>query len=669
MTSIPPPPASPYRPDIDGLRAVAVLLVLVFHFQLVPGGKAGFIGVDVFFVISGFLITSIVKRQLDAGTFELSGFYLARIRRLAPALLAVLLMVMATGALLLFPADFVELSRQVFYSQVYLANIYFWKSVNYFGLGTDNVFLLHTWSLAVEEQFYLLYPLCLLLAHRFARRHLWLVIGLAGIASFGLNVAFVASKPEATFYLLPTRAWELLAGALVAAPAASWRRSRAVDELLGLLGAALIVVAVATYRTEIAFPGYFAILPVVGAACLLVCGQGSPLASRALSLSPVVYIGKISYPLYLVHWPLNVFASRSLAEDYGIHWRLTMFALSVLLAAALYHVVESPVRERRVLVAGRSLLRGYGAGITVTAALFVAVLASGGLPQRFPSEVNRLAGYANDKSPPLTKCEYAGTPVEILAKDCLIGQPGIPARWLVYGDSHAWAAHAAFDQWLRGKGEAGVFVYRNSCPPVMEVHVFGGRGECPAFNRSVIEFLAAHSEISHVALVSTWRQAAEARLSAARDLRLSPTQSIALFDDRFTQTLVRLHGMGKRIHIWEPVPGAARNVPLELARAKLEGRPPDLEMGIDRYLQENAFFFAALERNRHLVDVAFSPSEVLCSSGRCAATIEGRPAYFDNAHITRSTANFWVGVLQRGERGAPGVQPPPNKPTRAPAHP
>ena len=648
------PPSTAYRADIDGLRAVAVLLVLVFHFDLVSSGKAGFIGVDVFFVISGFLITSIVKRQLDNGAFSIAAFYLGRVRRLAPALLAVLLMVLVAGAVLLFPDDFVELSRQVLVSQFYVANLYYWRNVNYFGLGTGNVFLLHTWSLAVEEQFYLLYPLAILCVHKYWRRYFWVAIAIGLLASFALNIAFVWRKPELTFYLLPTRAWELLAGALVPVVALTWRRTRAADQLLGAFGIGLIAAAVVYYRTDFRFPGFFALLPVAGAVCLLLSGGSSvTLTSRCLSLAPITYIGKISYPLYLVHWPVNVLASRWwTGEQYVAGLRLAMFAVSILLAAAVYHLVENPIRHRRLLAVNKRLMLGYAAGLGTTVAMFALVMASSGLPQRFPDEVSRLASYVNDKSPPLKECAFVG---QALSKDssfCRIGASTDKPKWLVYGDSHAWAAYEAFDKWLKLKGESGLFMYHHSCPPVMGLHVFGDKGRCFDFNRSVADFLSTHVDVSNVVLVSTWRQADEARLSTAEDIHLSREQSVGLFDEKFSKTLAYLNRIGKHVYVWEPVPGASQSVPIAMARAALGNRPADIEFTLERYLSENAFFFSALEKNRRWVTVSFSPSEALCRNGRCAVTIGGVPAYFDNAHITRSPSDFWARMMQRSEQEA-----------------
>jgi len=639
-----------YRADIDGLRAVAVLLVLAFHFRLVPGSEAGFIGVDIFFVISGFLITSILKRQLDEGTLSLASFYVGRVRRLAPALIATLVLVLAAGSLLLFPEDLISLTQQALASQFYVSNVYYWRNVNYFGLRMNDVFLLHMWSLAVEEQFYLLYPLALWGVHRYQRKRFWAAVALALLISFALNIIFVARKPEATFYLLPTRAWELLTGALLVLAEARRARSRLADEMLSLFGVGLLAAALVGYREDIRFPGYFALLPVVGTACLMLGGvRRTTLTSRVLSFAPIRYVGKISYPLYLVHWPLNIFAGRWMAGRYHLGQRFAMFAVSLLLAAALYHLVENPVRRRNLLALNGHLLRAYAAGLAVTLLIFFVVQQTDGLPQRFPREAIRLAAYVNDKSPPLSECKFTGEAPLSDASFCKIGKPGSQPTWLVYGDSHAWAAYAVFDEWLTLKDEAGLFMFRQACPPLLGLHLLGDEGICHAFNLSIATFLRRHADVSNVVLVSAWREALEGRLTTAPDLLLSKQASLRLFDEQFSATLTYLHDIGKQIYVWEPVPGARGSVPVVMARAVLDDEPARLEFTRKRYMAEMDFFFKALKRNRHLIAASFSPSDALCRSGRCAAAIDGQPAYFDNSHITRSTRDFWVRMLQDSE--------------------
>ncbi|HSV69847.1 MAG TPA: acyltransferase family protein [Methylibium sp.] len=648
-------PRRGYRADIDGLRAVAVLLVLVFHFDLLAAGKAGFVGVDVFFVISGYLITGIVWRQLERGEFGLAAFYRNRVRRLAPALLAVLLLTLAAGLALLLPHELLELGRQALASQFYLANLYFWRNVSYFGLGADSVFLLHTWSLAVEEQFYLLYPLLLLAVHRGLRRHLGTVLVVAFLLSFALNLAFVERKPEATFYLLPTRAWELLAGALLAArpAAARWMTSARIAAATGAAGIALIAAAVLSYSEATRFPGLFALLPVLGAVGVILAGSGGrgPVAAL-LSRPGVVYIGRISYPLYLVHWPMHVLAGLWLQNDYTWPLRAALFVAAFVLAALIHHLVEEPIRRRRVLAGDGRLLGGYAAGLAGTVLVFAAVQHSGGLPQRFAPEVVALAAQAADRSPPLSECEFSVVAGAAAVGRCRLGAPGAAARWLVYGDSHAWAAHDAFDRWLALKGEAGYFVFRHACPPLDGVDLFRDRGECRAFNRAVAAFLDAHREVDHVLLVSTWRQAAEGLLTRSSDALATQDESLRLFDAGFAATLSAHHARGRQVYVWEPVPGALANVPAAAARATLRGTVPALEPSLDAYRAEFAFFFAALERQRGLVAASFAPSRVLCATGRCAVSVDGRSVYFDNSHVARSSAPLWVEMMRRAEPGA-----------------
>ena len=639
-----------YRADIDGMRALAVMMVLVFHFELISLSEAGFIGVDVFFVISGFLITSILKRQFDVGKFGIVPFYTARIRRLAPALLSVLMFVMMAGAVLLFADDFMELSRQVLASQFYVANIYFWKNVNYFGLGKDDVFLLHMWSLGVEEQFYLLYPTVLLVIYKYQKRWFWPAIAIGLFASFALNVMLVARKPEAAFYLLPTRGWELFAGALVYYGSTRWTRPRALDELLGVLGLGFIFVAIMAFRRDFHFPGYFALLPVVGAGSLLISGGGAgTVVSRLLSLRPITYIGKISYPLYLVHWPIKVFVTR-FSDQGGPAWRWTMLATSILLAAAVYHLVENPIRRRYWLSSNHLLLRGYAVGLALTLTIGFFIGRGDGLPQRFPADVSRLASFVNDRSPPLSECLF-GRKRPLSEHDfCRIGKIADKPKWLIFGDSHAWAGHAVFDRWLQSKGDEGLFMFLNSCPPVVDVHLFGDHEEeCFSFNRAVVDFVDKDQDLDNVVLVSAWAEALEGRLSTSEDIMLSKEASVGLFNTSFSKTLSYLHSIGKRIYVWEPVPGATQSVPQSLAWAALQNRPASIEFTSEEYRANNEFFFSALAKNRHSIAVSFSPSEALCSTGHCAVTINGDPAYFDSSHITRSPWKFWVRMMQQAE--------------------
>ncbi len=638
-----------YRPDIDGLRAVAVLMVVVFHFHLVPGIDSGFMGVDVFFVISGFLITTIVQRQLEADDFRVGRFWIHRIRRLAPALVATTLLTLLAGWVWLLPPDFAKLAQQTIATQLYVANIFYWRNVNYFGLQAQDVYLLHTWSLAVEEQFYIFYPLALVAIAKWRRGRVGLVVGVLWLVSFALNLAFVTIKPQATFYLMPTRAWELLAGALLALHVLRLRGPKPIAaQACGIAGLACLAVTLSTYREGIAFPGFFALLPVAAALLVILAGSlGRNAVTSVLGLRPVTYVGRISYPLYLVHWPINVFASTALGAGYTWGWRLAMLGLSTGLASLIYHGVEETLRHSLASIDANRVLRWYGASLVGALGVSLVVLATAGMPSRYPERVARFASSVDDQPPPLKECEL--NPGGSLASGsmCRLGAAAVPPSWLVYGDSHAWAASGAVDLWLKQTAQSAQFVFIHSCPPVQGVNLVRGGTACSEFNAAALAYLRSQPGLTQVLLISTWLQAKEGILTDAPDRQPSVKESVALFDRQFGQTLSAIKAMGRRVYVWEPLPGAKENVPRAMARSELNSTRLDIDSTRDEYLDRYDFFFTALRKQAGVVACTFSPSAELCGSGRCLTQIGGMPLYFDNGHLAYSTRSFWADALVR----------------------
>ncbi len=619
-----------------------MLLVVAFHFQLVPGAKSGFLGVDLFFVVSGFLITTIVRAEVEARRFSIARFWLRRLRRLAPALFAVLALVLLYGALRLLPGEFRQLAVEALATQLYVANVHFWRSINYFGIQAGDAYLLHTWSLAVEEQFYLLYPLALVAALKIGRRFALLAVLAAALLSFGLNIVFVGARPEATFYLMPTRGWELLAGALL-----TWApplRRAWISNLAALAGMALIATAVLAYHEGLPFPGWFALLPVAGAACLIHAGgQQTAVVVRALGAPPLAYLGRLSYSLYLVHWPVSVFAARELGAAYSPAWRLATALLCVALSALLFHFVEAPMRRGRHARKQRTFIIAYAVGVAASVGLCAAVIATDGLPGRLHPAAVALAAYADDR--PRLDCQYPQKGAATPAPLCMLGAAGSSPEWLVWGDSHAWAARDAIDDWLKRSGSAGRFTFLASCVPVKGVDVFMRGPACRAMNAELIALAASDPAIRKVFLVSTWRQAKEGLLTASLQQKLDPAQSIELFQRQFAATVAELSALGKEVYIWEPVPGARGHVPNGLARAALNGRAAELDVTLAEYRADNAFFFAALDKSRAQVRASFSPSAALCAEGTCKTVMAGRPIYFDNSHLAQSMHGFWAAAL------------------------
>lgn len=648
MTSLAGDPSSrsaigSYRPDIDGLRSVAVLLVLVFHFKLFGAGKAGFIGVDVFFVISGFLISSIIWQQLEAGRFSLRAFYLRRFRRLAPALVCVQLMLLGFAYIYMLPIEAAALVKQSIFTQTYLINFYLWRSIDYFGLQADSVPLLHCWSLAVEEQFYLTYPLLLLGIHRYARRFFAPVLLVITLFSFALNVVMVRGHPAAAFYLLPTRAWELALGALLPRLQPWFASQRWGRQVAAMIGIGLLVAGVGLYDDRATFPGFFALFPTLGAAALLLAGMGKgSLGSWVLSRAPLVYLGKISYSLYLVHWPLRVFVESRVLE-YSGRWGWGSFFLSLGLASLLFHGVEDPVRRGVVFSTGRQFVAAYALGFAGVMLLATSAAATGGWRHRFDTAVIHLADFENDQDDSTRHCEYSRNNWQSHLSACKLGSPSKPPEWLILGDSHAWALAGGFSAFLERRGEAGSLLFAHGCMPVLGL----GEGTCQEFASSVLQYLTRDREIKTVVLVSIWRQVFEGESLLGPDATaLRGDERIRVFHQQFRKTIQKLRASGKSVVIWESLPAAKRSVPRTLAWNRISGNPVDVSTTRQEHQRLFKFMTDAVSNNRAMLKGSIVPATTLCPTDACLLEAGGSPLYFDNNHPSRSSAGYFSNLIE-----------------------
>jgi len=385
-------PSSRYRPDIDGLRAIAVMLVVNFHAfpEAMPGG---FIGVDIFFVISGFLITGIIVRELDQQRFSLLTFYKRRIRRIFPALIVVLGATLVLGWLWMLPAAYAQLSADVFASAAFFSNIALLLQSGYFDIESARKPLLHLWSLGIEEQFYLFWPLILMLVARL-RLSILVAASVIGIGSFVLNAALIGSNPIATFYLPFTRAWELLAGAVLACSWNEVSQTFAASNRRASIGLVLIATVAGVLDTKSAFPGWWAVLPVAGAA-LLLSAPAAWFCRTLLASRPLVWIGLISYPLYLWHWPLLVFFGIIKFGPLTLMERELILGLSALLAWLTYWLVESPFRFGRP---SPLKLASLCAGMVLIAVAGGIVVQGRGFDFRLPLEIRAMADVPTQSS-------------------------------------------------------------------------------------------------------------------------------------------------------------------------------------------------------------------------------------------------------------------------------
>jgi peptidoglycan/LPS O-acetylase OafA/YrhL len=437
------PATTSYRPDIDGLRAVAVLSVVAYHlnFRFITGG---YVGVDIFFVISGFLITSILQRQMEGSRFSLGNFYERRVRRIAPALTAVLLVTTIAAWFFLLPLQLEDYARSLAAAALSVSNILFWRQAGYFATPSEMKPLLHTWSLAVEEQFYLFFPLLLLTIHRYFKRYLKQTIAAIALLSLLDSAYSVLHDPNRTFFLIDTRAWELLIGSLLAldvfpAIPASLRN------LSSGLGLSMILLADVLFRPATLFPGPTALLPCIGAALIIAAGrEGATLVGKVLSLRPVVFVGLISYSLYLWHWPLLIFYKLGIIPGaiFGGHVNSSLLLDMLIVASLSWQFIEKPFRAGPLALSQRPLL----VTAALTAMLFCvfsgSIIASGGAPQRYTPQELKLASYLSYGGDPAAEREgvcmlVRGQTLQQFQRDVCLKASQTKPTYLLFGDSHA----------------------------------------------------------------------------------------------------------------------------------------------------------------------------------------------------------------------------------------
>jgi peptidoglycan/LPS O-acetylase OafA/YrhL len=603
-----------YRPDIDGLRTIAILPVLFFHAG-VPGLSGGFVGVDVFFVISGYLITSIIAREIGEGRFSIITFYERRIRRILPALIAMMLAVMVATAIFYFPSDFRLVPKTVLSALFFCSNVLFYWDSNYFATSAHTKPMLHTWSLAVEEQFYIVFPILLILLHRYAPRWRTTAIVAIAVVSLALSIVTVRGHPDFAFYMLPTRAWELMAGALLAVGAIPAIRSQAARELVAFGGVVSIAWAVVTFSSETRFPGANALFPVLGAAALIHSAPDT-LVGKVLGLRPIVFIGLISYSLYLWHWPVVVFAEY--VTDMPLSGWPTVGAIgaSFFLAILSWRFVERPFRSRLGIPRPRlfQIAAVASAAICVVAG---AVQVSDGWPSRFDPEVLRLQEYAESFSPLRAKCHTSDGKEE--RKPCVLGAD-VPPTVAVWGDSHGVELSYALGEEAASHGQSLIQRTYSSCPPVLDVDI-PDRRYCRRRNHTVLNYLLKHPEINTIVMVGYW---------ASSDLAQTPGVARGL-----ERAVSALQDGGKRIVLVGAVPPNPFPVPRHLAHLEQRGQLNDAQGISTSELNEKISYLApTFARFRAAGLPIMEPRNILCAHARCDIYLDKQPLYFDNHHLS-----------------------------------
>ncbi|MGP3696350.1 acyltransferase family protein [Rhodobacter sp. NSM] len=600
-----------YRPDVDGLRSLAILPILLFHAG-VTLFSGGYIGVDIFFVISGFLITTIIRDDLAAGRFSIATFYERRARRILPALFFTLALTTIAAVILFLPAQLVDYAKSLFGTATFTANFYFWKNSGYFETSAQLRPLLHTWSLAVEEQFYLVVPVAIWAVWRFVRRAEMAVLLIALAGSLALSVYMTERGPTANFFLLPTRAWELLLGSLVAVLPARIALRGIANEAVALSGLALTLAPVFLYTESTPFPGVTAIPPCLGTALMIWTGRSAPtLVSRLLSLEPLVGIGRISYSLYLVHWPICVFLLYVTLEQPGPLQVVSIVALSFLLALVSYRWVEQPFRHRTTLAWRPALFGSAIAGLAGFALVGVGLVQSGGLPARHPEWQVANGGATGGES---GNSWHNGTC--FFEQDWQFGNWDAEAcqivanegkRVLLWGDSYA-AHYVPGLQSQTASIPHRIWQYTQAgCPPVLSYYSFA-RPSCQAFNAHALELIDG-LDIDTVVLSARWV-----------DMRSRGIGTLA-------GTVQALTDRGLEVHVIGQSPLFVTDVPI-ISWAKSGGAaeaawPSVIEPHLNEEVEEAS-------AGATFVD----PVKALCGEGSCPYRTEKRLLFYDAGHFT-----------------------------------
>lgn len=655
-----------YRAEIDGLRALAVVPVIFFHAGL-DVFSGGFVGVDVFFVISGYLITTIILNEKEAGTFSLVNFYERRARRILPALFFVVIATIPFAWAWLLPADMKEYSLSITAVATFVSNIFFGKESGYFSIAAELKPLLHTWSLAVEEQYYIIFPLFVMAAWKYGKQKMALM--LTGIALLSLGYAEWAAvyDPETAFYILPTRAWELLIGVLIAFYCVQKPDIKSNDAL-GFLGLALIVYAIVTFDRNTPFPSLYTLVPTIGAALIILFASGTSFVARVMGNRVFVGIGLISYSAYLWHQPLFALVRHKTANEPSQELLYALIVASMVLAYLTWRFVEKPFRDKQRFSAKQIFkLSGYTGGALIVFGLVVSL--SDGYAGRISDEVEIILAAAKDRNPRNSECHFEPFSKGRIENACILGNAKNVKGALV-GDSHADAISHELELWAQAEKIGIKSLTVGSCPPAVGVQQYlkGSPTRCAQQNLAIHDYLLSDDSINFIVISSRLtaylagggfdnHEGGVERGAASAVLRPWPKdtslQAVGSDDQKFLgglfkKTIKSYLNAGKKVVLIYPVPEAGWNVPRKMASQAF--------LGTDAGQSFNTSYELFKTRNQAAIDVLdeigdhpniirVSPEALFCNSivkGRCIVQIEGHPLYADDDHLNNFGAKFVI---------------------------
>lgn len=605
-----------------------------------PGG---FVGVDIFFVISGYLISAIILSEVGQGRFSFAGFYERRIRRIIPALLVMVLVTVTVFQTFALPDQAMGAAKSGLAALLSVSNFYFWSETGYFSTAADFMPLLHTWSLAVEEQFYLLFPPALLIVAWLRWNVRWTIL-IGTVIAFGLSLWLSYNKPSVAYFLLPSRAWELGLGAILATGIVPALRGAVLRELTAAAGLAGIVFSLFWINSEMAFPGWAALIPCLGTALVIHSGGRSWLASRVLAARPVVFVGLLSYSLYLWHWPILA-GLRVYTASIHLDPALAAAALPLVFFVSWLscRYVEQPFRSRSAMPVPR-MSRILGAGSAAVLAVSALSLITLGFPARLEGPARLALAAASDIDPLRSRCED-GTRTAA----CRFGAAGHQASYAIIGDSHAAAIRPAVEASGIMGAQAGTLYWKPVCPLLADAEIINhpDHAECTDFKNRMWQEIEGNPNLQTIVLAGRWPYQVTGSLPESgganrtwlvdrETIEPSPEETKRVFERSLARTLDRLDKLGRRAIIIGSLPEPGFDVPHSVAIARQRGRTESA--GIERTVVARRLSEAdrllARAAARH-ANVRFLPIwESFCTAALCPVVQDGVPIYYDDDHLS-----------------------------------
>lgn len=648
-----------YRKDIDGLRAIAVLSVVFYHAGF-SAFRGGYLGVDIFFVISGYLITSIILSGLRTESFSFLRFYERRVRRIFPALIAMILVTVPLSWILLTPADFKDFSQSIGFALASISNLLFWIESDYFDTVSELKPLIHTWSLGIEEQFYLVFPVILMAIWHFFRKYLMIFLILLIITSLVFAEMTQRTDQAMSFYFIHTRAWELMTGSLIA----YWGLLKPVNSskniiLIQLIGLIFIFGSIFLFSFETAHPGFITVIPVIGSALLLRYGNSGRLINLLLGNIVLVKIGLISYSLYLFHHPIFAFMRHYLLAEPSFYNYILGILFSITVAYGSYKFIETPFRNKDI-IKGKIFwpLNAFLVSLLIGISIFGHV--TDGYPKRLGNELSKI--YKAEKGIEPTTRDGGSCHGTFPNKLCMIGdKKSQTPSWALIGDSHAATLGLALDETLKQIGSSAIQLTQGGCSYALNLTKIGAN--CFEMNQLVRSEILK-SDIKNIVIAGRYVRNLDLKGFDNGEGGIEDSQEDNYYEPLiYTNNLDRRSSVmssyfdsinelllaGKNVYLIYPIPEVGWDVPRQILKYKIHGINDQVSTSASNYYKRSSEVINIFD---NLPDVnnlhRIYPDNIFCNTeleNRCITELAGELLYFDDDHLTTAGAKLLTKVI------------------------